>query len=133
MRFRIEEWRFWLASQSEPTGLLIILVVVIPVLTLLLWLIVSTFLPLGPVTTVEGRIVGMGYVESERGSWRTASVELEDGVVRTALPERYGCRVATRSNCGGGRSVSDIPTASAQISAHARLADPFPPLILLPI
>lgn len=96
MRYRVQEWRFWLASQSENTGLLIIVAVVTPVLALLLWLIISTILPLGPVTTVEGRIVGMGYVETDRGSRRTASIELEDGVVRTALPERHGCRVGDR-------------------------------------
>jgi hypothetical protein len=96
VRDRLQQWRFWLATRSEISGLLILFLVVGAVLTLALWLLVSTHLPVGPATTVEGRIVGIGYRESERGSVRTASIELEDGVVRTAIPERFGCRVGDR-------------------------------------
>ena len=96
MRDRLQHWRLWLASRLETSGLRILFIGVAAILSLALGLLVTTRLPVGPVTVVEGRIVDVGYRESERGSVRTASVELEDGVVRTAIPERFGCRVGDR-------------------------------------
>jgi len=96
VRDRLQYWRVWLGLRLETSGLRILFIGVAAVLSLALALLVTTRLPVGPVTVVEGRIMDLGYRESERGSVRTASVELEDGMVRTAIPERFGCRVGDR-------------------------------------
>ena len=52
--------------------------------------------PIGPSLALEGRVVALGFHETDEGSVGTASVRAEGRLVRIYLPLRHGCRAGDR-------------------------------------
>jgi hypothetical protein len=85
----------WLGDQLNDRGGLIILAIAALTLALLVTLVPRT-VARGPqaTTRVEGRIVGVGFVDIEgRGSVAEASIEVEGVSLRIEIPTRLDCRV----------------------------------------
>jgi len=85
-------WRAWLAYHRDELHL----ARVILMLSLGIGLLVSGVLwvlrPTGPPEAVQGRVKAFGFVETKRGSMRTATVITETGPARIDLPVRFDCR-----------------------------------------
>lgn len=81
--------RFFLAEYSDHLGVPLMLAGVAVVLALL----AIVALPVAGPTRIDGRVVGLGFAETDEGSFATASVRIADGTVRIRLPTRHGCRV----------------------------------------
>lgn len=85
----------WLIDQFSDRGALIIFcmaaLAVVTLAVLVPW--AASRAPL-PTARVEGRIVGVGFVDIEgRGSVPDASVKVEDVILRIEIPARLNCRV----------------------------------------
>ena len=52
--------------------------------------------PIGPVETVQGRVEGLGYHETDLGSVPMASVKVEGQPIRIRMPARFGCAIGDR-------------------------------------
>ncbi|GAA0638138.1 hypothetical protein [Brevundimonas lenta] len=96
MALSLSRLRFWLNYYRDEVGFVRAITAATGVILLitsgLLWL---TY-PAGPVRPVEGRIIAVGFMETDRGSRSTASVSVDGRPVRIQLPARYGCRKGDR-------------------------------------
>ncbi len=88
----VKHLQFFLAEYSNHIGLPLMIGAVASILGL----VALVALPVGAPKAVEGRITGLGFVETDEGSFATASVSIGRRAIRTRLPVRYGCQVGDR-------------------------------------
>lgn len=60
--------------------------------------------PMGATRQLEGRIVGIGFIDTDEGSRQVASVRADGRDFRVRLPQRHGCKAGDRI------ALSDMPT-----------------------
>jgi len=84
--------RFILVEHSDHLGVPLLLAVTATVLALFAFVL----LPVAGPTRIEGRVMGLGFMETDEGSFATASVQTGENTVRVFLPTRHGCRVGDR-------------------------------------
>lgn len=90
---RFRDARLWLWLNADPLNVLLILILTSAVLAGLGAGLVWLLRPSGPPIATEGRVVGLGVVERDRGSVPTASVEVRGQTVRILMNKNHGCQV----------------------------------------
>lgn len=89
----VPPWRYRFVAWPENIGLLRLLAVTAVVYALMVWLLLALVFPAGSTSAVRGRIVGLGFRETDTGSYPTANVEVEGSTVRIDLPARLDCGI----------------------------------------